>query len=131
MNPDSSSVQYPPEQWLKDFSFLLTTARKFPREKLKSSLENYFLEFYPDDKFSLENRCRLTASFNYFMKHLEDFNIEDIGVVGESGSLISDHLIIALYRVFAVAPLDRLEEDFGIDKVIELAREQKRFHHQL
>ena len=122
----AAKLQYPPESFVDDFSFLLQASRDHPREEASQKLERYYSDRYGVGSYQSVNCIRLVAAFNYFMRHMSDFDTGRVAVVGESGSLIPVHLIYAFYRLFIHIPMSRIEEDFDPAVLIRLAEEQRK-----
>ena len=59
----------------------------------------------------------------YADRHLEAFNEGKIAIVGERNAAFGVPLAIALWRMYAGCPEDRLNEDFPTDVILGYARE--------
>jgi len=128
MPQEYENPTYPLLQWLEDFSFLLTEARKSGMDNLPELLRERFYERYPDSPYAEENYERLRHAFVYLINHLRDFDVDSIAVVGDSGSLITDWLLSALYRIYAAVPTFMLSYDFKTEFVLRLAKEQEEYN---
>ena len=92
--------------------------------------ERAFVAYYnstsPNDPYFVENRMRLAACVNYLMAHLQEFTIEHWLEQQGDSLWISPHFEAALYRVFAGVQIERIEQDFPISLVLDIAEEQQR-----
>lgn len=118
-------TRYPAAQWLVDFHFVFAAGAPLPMEERLPALEEYFYQKYPDDPRAEEKIYRLVAACNYLYSHIRDFDLGDAAVVGNETGLVSDHLVIALYRLFVGEPLYRLTSDYDPAVILKMVREQK------
>ena len=128
MTEPLSNPKYSLADWLDDLSFLLSSTRKMDIDDLPEALREQFYQKYPDSPYAEENYERLRHAFVYLINHLKDFDIDNIAVVGDKDSLVTDWLLSALYRIYGAIPMFMLPYDFKVDFVIRLAKEQEDYN---
>lgn len=121
-------ARYPIAQWLDDFREVFESGARLPIENRLPALEEYFYQKYPDDPMAEERIYRLVAACNYLFSHIHAFDSGDAAVVGAKSGIVSDYLIVALYRLFVAEPLYRLTADYPPERILEMVREQKRLN---
>lgn len=127
MNESSPQLRYPIDRWMNDLRYLLATAARLPFSERFAVLQTYYAASYPDCPHSSENRARLLACADYFLRHLQEFVVEHLADQHGDSCRISPHLEGALYRLFAGVQVDQLRCDFPITVLLDIADEQQKF----
>ena len=117
--------RYPKEQWLDDFHHVFESGARLPVVARLPAFEEYFYQKYPDDPRAEEKIYRLVFACNYLHSRIHDFDTGDAAVVGVKGGIVTDYLVIALYRLFIAEPLDRLTSDYKPELILKMVEEQK------
>ena len=89
---------------------------------------DYYVDRYPDDPHSYENRVRLIACGDYFLRHLQELAVEHWADQDGDSCWISPHLEGAFYRLFAAVQMEHIGRDLPISVVLDLADEQQRLY---
>jgi hypothetical protein len=123
MARENSNPNYTPANWLEDFRALIGFTN-VDMEGTPEKLREHFYVKYPDDPHAEQNYERLKRAWLYYAKHRSEFDEGVILVSGSKGTLASQHLILALYRLFAAMPIETLSHDFKVELVMRMAKEQ-------
>ena len=116
--------EYLPTQWVSDlFEFQRLAGAAQPSEA-QSKMENFLYQNYPDDPLAKWKGDRLFAAHLWVLRHCQELDHPNVGVVGSSIFSITSHTAVALYRIWAAMPDYRLHEDVDVALVISLAQEQ-------
>lgn len=118
-----SDVSYPPDEFLAHCSDLLPGRPGngdsfFARV---SRVSDYMQDCYRNRTEASYRASRFMLIMEYVASH-DQFDRDDFAVVGsdDSGSLVGDHVLLAVHEIFTSAPLPRGELDPGA--VMILAR---------
>ena len=72
------------------------------------------------------NLSRAMAAVNYCTENRKELDVGTSGIIdGEKGAIISRHLVRALYRIYVIIPIERIDEKIPVNKVLEMAEEQR------
>jgi hypothetical protein len=128
MKPAPHEDAYPSIEWIDDFFGLCATAGGKEEEELMQVVDDLFYRNHPDDPQAEEKKSRLVAAYNYFVRHLDSLSVGDAAVFGEQRGLVSQHLVVALYRVFSILSPARFREDFDPAIMLKMVAEQKKLN---
>ena len=119
---------YSPKQWASDlFEFQRLTGAASPADARKH-MDDFLYRKYPDDAAAKWKGDRLFAAHLWVLRHFRELDHPHVGVVGSSAFSITGHTAVALYRIWAAMPDDRLQEDVEVGLVISLAQEQAKIN---
>jgi hypothetical protein len=91
-------------------------------------MEEFLYRKYPDDPTAKWKGDRLLAAYLWVMRHYRELDVSHVAVVGSSQLFLTCHLAVALYRIWAAVPDEKLGGDPDVSWVIELAQEQARIN---
>lgn len=115
---------YPVDSFLHDVHAFYELAAEHPIADLQNHLDSLLVQRYGDRAIGRWRSEFVIDVMNYLNRHIRIFDEEDT-IVGKDGSLISDQLLLAAFRVFAVQPRE-VAIAVPPEKILELYREQRR-----
>jgi hypothetical protein len=119
---------FSPSHWASDlFAFQKLAGAASPQE-CHQLMDDFLYQKYPDDPDARWKGVRLLAAHLWLLQHFRELDVSQVGIVGSSVFSITSHTAVALYRVFAAMPDDRLHQDVDASLVITLAQEQARIN---
>ena|ERR1700722_8411796 len=124
----NNQKEYLPTKWASDLFEFQRMAGASSSSEAQSKMESFLYQNYPDDPLAKWKGERLLAAHFWILRHYQELDHPDVGVVGSSIFSITIHTAVALYRILAVKSDDRLREDVDVALVISLAQEQARLN---
>lgn len=111
---------YEEDKWLADLKWLIT------QEGSRGSLDQDAVFAYFNGKYGLQGMprgSRALAALDYVSMHGEDFADGVLGVGRMQGFAASGLLMRALLPLYNAAPQERVQTDWPVETVREIARE--------
>lgn len=94
----------------------------------REMMEEFSYNKWPDDPTAKWKGDRLLAAHLWVLRHHQELDVRPVGLIGAGQIFITRELAGALYRIWAAVPDQKLGGDPEVAWVIELAREEVRFH---
>lgn len=91
-------------------------------------MDEFLYSRFPDSAAGPAIGLRLLAAHLWVRLHHQELDLPDVGVVGAGVVAITGHTAVALYRVFAAMPHERVGRDFPASVVVPLAQEHARIN---
>jgi len=114
--------------WTADLFEFQRLAQAAGTQEARTKMEELLYRKYPDDPFAAWKGDRLLAAYLWVMRHYPELDVPHVAVVGSSQFSITCHLSVALYRVWAAVPDEKLRGDPDVHWLISLAQEQARLN---
>jgi hypothetical protein len=119
-------VRYHLRDWIPDWIFVLEQSLKESSDHGSSALKSYFLSRYPD-RTEARWRCdRVLAAFRYLQLNGSSFEKGGWAIATSKGGTVTDYLLSALYRFFAIADENGLANPPPPEVFIGAAEEHER-----
>lgn len=117
-------MNYELSDWHFDFRRGFELVAGHPVSQWGDSLRVIFEKKYPDDPLADDKFDRLSLALLFLHNNIDTLNRRHGVVISKDGTLISNQLIGALYRIYAALPPEKLSWNLDPHWVLDLADEE-------